>query len=93
MRYHRKNQRFEGELFWIYVGGYGLIRAAVEGIRTDSLMIPGTAIRVSQLLAAACAAVAAVMIWQGYRHAAKAEIPYSADYHIRKEETEALRQE
>lgn len=93
MRYHRKNQRFEGELFWIYVGGYGLIRAAVEGIRTDSLMIPGTAIRVSQLLAAACATVAAVMIWQGYRRAAKAEIPYSVDYHIRKEETEALRQE
>ena len=80
MRRHRRRQRFEGELFWIYIGGYGLIRAAVEGLRTDSLMIAGTGIRVSQLLAAVCVLTAAVMIYRGYARAAASGVKYSANY-------------
>ncbi len=34
----------------IYLGGYGIGRCIVEGIRTDQLLIPGTQIAVSQLL-------------------------------------------
>lgn len=41
---------------------YGAGRAVIEGLRTDSLMIPGTSLRASQVLAAAMAVVAAI-IW------------------------------
>ena len=34
----------------IYLGGYGIGRFIIEGIRTDRLLIPGTNIAVSQLL-------------------------------------------
>ncbi len=33
-----------------YLGGYGIGRFIIEGIRTDRLLIPGTQIAVSQLL-------------------------------------------
>lgn len=48
-----KHKRFEGEIALIYLGGYGLGRAWIEGIRTDQLFIPGTTVPVSQVLAAA----------------------------------------
>ena len=35
----------------MYLGGYGLGRAWIEGIRTDQLFIPGTQLPVSQVLA------------------------------------------
>jgi phosphatidylglycerol:prolipoprotein diacylglycerol transferase len=48
----------------MYVVWYGLGRAWIEGLRTDSLYIPGTAIRVSQLLAAlSCLSAAAVLVY------------------------------
>ncbi len=46
-----KRRKFDGELFLSYVAWYGLGRAWIEGLRTDSLCIPGTPVRVSQLLA------------------------------------------
>lgn len=49
---YRKQKKYEGELFLLYLFGYGLGRVWIEGIRTDQLYIPGTAIPVSQLLAA-----------------------------------------
>lgn len=48
----RKHKRFDGELCLLYLGGYGLGRFVIEGIRTDTLFLPGTMIPVSQLLAA-----------------------------------------
>ena len=39
-----------GNIFLIYTMLYGLLRALIEGLRTDSLILPGTFIRVSQLL-------------------------------------------
>lgn len=47
-----KHRKFDGELFFLYIGWYGLGRTVIEGLRTDSLML-GT-LRVSQLLAAFC---------------------------------------
>ena len=41
---------------------YGIGRALIEGLRTDSLYITGTGIRVSQLLAGVSAAVVAVVL-------------------------------
>ncbi len=46
-----KHKKFEGEIALLYLGGYGLGRAWIEGIRTDQLFIPGTTVPVSQVLA------------------------------------------
>ena len=46
-----KHKKFEGEIALLYLGGYGLGRAWIEGIRTDQLLIPGTELPVSQVLA------------------------------------------
>lgn len=46
-----KHKKFEGEIALLYLGGYGLGRAWIEGIRTDQLFIPGTHLPVSQVLA------------------------------------------
>lgn len=45
-----KHKKFEGEIALIYLGGYGIGRAWIEGIRTDQLFIPGTSLPVSQVL-------------------------------------------
>lgn len=47
-----KHKKFEGEVALLYLGGYGLGRFWIEGIRTDQLLIPGTNLPVSQVLAA-----------------------------------------
>lgn len=58
-RYINKSKRkFDGEVFLLYVLWYGIGRAMIEGLRADSLYIGSTGIRVSQLLAAASAAIA-----------------------------------
>ncbi|MCI7674356.1 MAG: prolipoprotein diacylglyceryl transferase [[Ruminococcus] torques] len=50
---YRKNKKYEGELFLMYLFGYGLGRFWIEGLRTDQLLLPGVGIAVSQLLAGA----------------------------------------
>ncbi len=51
--YSKKGKRmFDGQLFLMYVGWYGLGRFFIEGLRVDSLYLFGTSLRVSQLLAA-----------------------------------------
>lgn len=54
MLLYRKHQKFHGEIALIYLGGYGLGRFIIEGIRTDRLLIPGTGIAVSQLIGIVC---------------------------------------
>ena len=46
-----KHRRFDGEICLLYLGGYGLGRVVIEGIRTDTLFIPGSQVPVSQVLA------------------------------------------
>ena len=46
----RKRKKFEGQLMAIYFIGYGIGRFWIEGMRTDSLMIASTNLRVSQVL-------------------------------------------
>lgn len=53
----RKKKVFHGEVFLWYMGGYGAIRAVVEGFRTDQLQIGNTGIAVSQVLGAVMAVV------------------------------------
>lgn len=53
-------RKFDGQIFILYIGWYGLERAIVEGLRVDSLMI-GHA-RVSQILASVCVVVSVVLL-------------------------------
>ena len=45
-----KHRKFNGEICLLYLGGYGIIRFFIEGIRTDQLKIGNTGIAVSQML-------------------------------------------
>lgn len=53
----KKHRRFSGQLFLIYGFLYGLERAIVEGLRSDSLYIANTNLRVSQLISIILATV------------------------------------
>lgn len=46
-----KRKKFQGQVFLLYLLGYGLGRAWIEGLRTDQLLIPGIGWPVSQVLA------------------------------------------
>lgn len=69
--WYRPKKRFTGEIFFLYLGGYGLGRVWIEGLRTDSLLVPGTGIAVSQALAGVCVLVALLCILAGRRLAAR----------------------
>ena len=49
--WYRCRQKFQGEIFLVYLAGYGLGRFWIEGLRTDQLLIPGIGIPVSRVLA------------------------------------------
>lgn len=59
---YRRHKKFDGEMFAMYIWGYGLGRVWIEGLRTDSLMLPGINFKVSQLLAAICVVAASIYI-------------------------------
>jgi len=59
---YTKHKKFEGELFLIYLGGYGLGRAFIEGLRTDQLTIGNTGIAVSQVLAFSLFIISTIII-------------------------------
>ncbi len=52
----RKKTKFDGELFLWYLAAYGFGRFLIEPLRTDQLLVPGTAIPVSMIVAAVCVA-------------------------------------
>lgn len=62
MIFHRKHRKFHGETTLLYLGGYGFGRCMIESLRTDQLLIPGTGLAVSQILAGVLV-VFAVVSW------------------------------
>lgn len=60
MLVYHKHKKFTGEIWLLYLGGYGLGRFWIEGIRTDQLYLTGTTIPVSQLIAIICVVLAVV---------------------------------
>ena len=65
MHFLSKKRKFDGEICLFYFFWYGLGRVWIEGLRTDSLYLFGTGIRVSQLVAALCILAAGGLL--GYR--------------------------
>ena len=49
-----KHKRMDGQVFLFYVSWYGFGRMFIEGLRTDSLLIPGTDLRISQCVGLLC---------------------------------------
>ena len=60
---YRKHKKFSGEIFLMYAVWYGLGRAWIEGLRSDSLYIGSTGIRISQLLAVLAVIVGTTIIF------------------------------
>jgi phosphatidylglycerol:prolipoprotein diacylglycerol transferase len=61
----RQHRKFNGMLFCFYLFWYGLGRVWIEGMRTDSLYLFSTGIRVSQMVALVCVVAAGgVLLWQ-----------------------------
>lgn len=69
---YRNHKKFTGEVFLMYIAGYGLGRFWIEGLRTDQLLIPGIGFPVSQALSAVLVVAAAALIIY-YRRRAKKE--------------------
>ena len=70
----RKKTTARGNLFLLYLLWYGLGRAVIEGLRTDSLM--WGSVRVSQALSAVlCVASAVVLLIRHRRHAGEKPYP------------------
>ena len=67
-----KHKKFEGEVFLLYLFGYGVGRFWIEGLRTDQLMLTN-AIPVSQALAVVLVIVSTILIFINRRK--KKELP------------------
>ena len=59
---YTKHKKFDGEIFLLYLLGYGVGRFWIESLRTDQLLIPGIGYPVSMALAAVLVVVSAVWI-------------------------------
>lgn len=70
-----KFRSFKGEVFLLYGVLYGAERMVVEGMRTDSLYIGDTTIRVSQLLSAIIVVVSAVAFCYLFTRARQNKLP------------------
>ena len=65
LHFASKKRKYDGQIFLGYIAWYGLGRAFIEGLRTDSLYIGP--LRVSQWLAGiSCLAAVALLIYQRF---------------------------
>lgn len=66
--WYTKKRKFQGELFLMYLCGYGFGRFWIEGLRTDQLKLFGTQIPVSQLLSGIlCLASSGILLYQWWK--------------------------
>ena len=68
---YRKHKKYEGELFLMYLFGYGAGRVWIERLRTDQLVLPGIGFPVSELLAGCLVIVTGIMLIYCRRHCRK----------------------
>ena len=62
----RRYYKFKGQMFLSYLVWYGMGRAWIEGLRTDSLWLVDNVIKVSQLLAILCVVAAGALLYLGW---------------------------
>ncbi len=60
--YSKKHRRYDGQIFAMYVAWYGFGRMIIEGLRSDSLYIGSSDIRVSQMVALFSCFVALIVL-------------------------------
>ena len=59
-----KKKKFNGQVACMYLSWYGIGRFFIEALRTDSLYIPGTELRISQVVGMACFIIfGALLVW------------------------------
>ena len=86
LMFYRKHKKFHGEIFALYLVGYGIGRTWIEQLRTDQLHIPGTTIAVSQVLSMLLVVIAiAFIIFMRLRIRKNPELAY--DYAVEKGKT------
>ncbi len=68
LHFRSKKRRFSGELFLLYIAWYGFGRMLIEGLRTDSLYVLNTDLRISQVVAAFSCVIAIALLVRGYRN-------------------------
>ena len=66
LHFYSKRRKFRGEIFAWYGVWYGLGRGVIEGLRTDSLYIGATGIRISQVVGFASFALGAAFLLYMY---------------------------
>ncbi len=66
---YRRHKKFDGEVFLLYLAGYGFGRFWIERLRTDQLLLPGIGFPVSQLLAGVLVLVSVLLIFYNRRKA------------------------
>ena len=71
MLLYRNHKKFDGEVFLVYLLGYGLGRVWIEGLRTDQLLLPKIGLPVSQMLAGVIVIVSLVLILYNRRKCKK----------------------
>ena len=97
--YSKKRRKYDGQIFVMYIGWYGLGRLFIEGLRTDSLYVFGTNLRASQLLAGCCFLFAVIFLFyhavfkehdpeELYVNVKAAEVKEEADAPVESEETQ-----
>ena len=69
MLWFRRYKKYDGQMLWIYLLGYGTGRFWIESLRTDQLILFGTGLPVSQALSLVLILVAAGnLIWHNRAH-------------------------
>lgn len=67
LHFASKRRKYDGQTFWTYVAWYGLGRGLIEGLRTDSLYLFSTNLRVSQVLGfGSCLAALIILGYNAY---------------------------
>ena len=70
-----KKKKFNGQIACMYLAWYGFGRFFIEGLRTDSLYIPGTEIRISQIVGILCFVVFGGLLIAGLIYSKKFSDP------------------
>lgn len=88
-----KFRKYNGQMGLLYLVWYGTERAIVEGLRTDSLLIPNTTLRVSQLLSILIAVIGLTLLFIFYKRKYESIIPYTEPAPQPKSEPEPVKEE